>query len=73
MDQDLLKKDSNDNRDSNKNDDNVTGALDNYRDNTICLLACFANQWTGFYMIMASVMKELNKNMGRSWLQTDPL
>ena len=39
MDQDLLKKDSNDNRDSNKNDDNVTGALDNYRDNTICLLA----------------------------------
>ena len=30
MDQDLLKKDSNDNRDSNKNDDNVTRALDNF-------------------------------------------
>ena len=22
---------------------------------------CFANQWTGFYMITASVIKELNK------------
>ena len=25
-------------------------------------LICSANQWTGFYMITASVMKELNKN-----------
>ena len=24
-------------------------------------LICRANQWTGFYMIMASVMKELKK------------
>ena len=24
-------------------------------------LICSANQWTGFYMITASIMKELNK------------
>ena len=27
-------------------------------------LICSANQWTGFYMITASVMKELNKYRG---------
>ena len=26
-----------------------------------CPLICYPNQWTGFYMITASVIKELNK------------
>ena len=26
-------------------------------------LICYSNQWTGFYMIMASVMKELNETV----------
>ena len=28
-------------------------------------LICSANQWTGFYMITASVMKELKYNLRR--------
>ena len=31
-------------------------------------LICRANQWTGFYMIMASVMKELNIILMRQFI-----
>ena len=35
-------------------------------------MTCKANQWTGFYMIRTSVMKELNKKRVEKWIALFP-
>ena len=34
-------------------------------------LTCSANQWAGFYVTAASVMKELNQRYGKKYFQKD--
>ena len=34
-------------------------------------LTCSANQWAGFYVTGASVMKELNQRYGKKYFQKD--
>ena len=52
-------------------DDNVWAVLNSFMTEAVVIiettpLTCSENQWTGFYMIMASIMKELKCFMKRA-------
>ena len=52
-------------------DDNVWAVLNSFMTEAVVIiettpLICSENQWTGFYMIMASIMKELKGFMKRA-------